>query len=472
MDKDHLNEALEQISDDHLTEAAAAKKRRRVLPWIAAIAAVLALVLVLRALEAPMFIQAQAVTLASENRAMARPDYDSYTDKGQWSRDLDAWMTEREQRSAFCAETLEVMQPFLKDTCAEFLTGSENNLLFSPVNAYIGLAAAAELTAGSTRQQLLTLLGTRSLDALRTQVSALWESVHRNDGQEISTLATSLWLDSKLNVNQTALDALAYHHYCSVYSQDLSSPQASKDIGAWLSNNTGGFLKQYTDSYQLPAGTILALYSTIYFQSKWQDEFHATNNSQMAFHSPSGDRICTFMNAKLRHMDYYWGDSFGAVSLWLKNGSRMWFILPDEGKTTDDVLLDGQYIQLVTASDSWENSKYMKVNLSVPKFDVHAKAELANGLKKLGVTDLFDPAKANFSASLQEPAFLTAVNQAVRVEIDEKGVTAAAYLELPGAGAAMPPEEIMDFVLDRPFVFVITGADQIPLFAGTVNRPA
>ena len=57
MDKDHLNEALEQISDDHLTEAAAAKKHRRVLPWIAAIAAVLALVLVLRTLEAPMFIQ-------------------------------------------------------------------------------------------------------------------------------------------------------------------------------------------------------------------------------------------------------------------------------------------------------------------------------------------------------------------------------------------------------------------------------
>ena len=39
------------------------------------------------------------------------------------------------------------------------------------------------------------------------------------------------------------------------------------------------------------------------------------------------------------------------------------------------------------------------------------------------------------------------------------------------AGAAMPPEEIINFKLDRPFLFVITGADSLPLFAGVVNHP-
>ena len=37
-----------------------------------------------------------------------------------------------------------------------------------------------------------------------------------------------------------------------------------------------------------------------------------------------------------------------------------------------------------------------------------------------------------------------------------------------GAGAAMPPEEIIDFILDRPFIFAI---DQgVPLFVGTINQ--
>ena len=57
------------------------------------------------------------------------------------------------------------------------------------------------------------------------------------------------------------------------------------------------------------------------------------------------------------------------------------------------------------------------------------------------------------------------------VAIDEEGVTAASYIELPAAGAAMPPEEIIDFILDRPFLFVITNRYDLPLFAGVVNEP-
>ena len=148
----------------------------------------------------------------------------------------------------------------------------------------------------------------------------------------------------------------------------------------------------------------------------------------------------------------------------------MWFILPDEGYTTADVLTDGQYMQLVLQQD-WENEKWMKVNLSVPKFDVTSTIDLKSGLQELGVTDVFNESAANFSEITGDvPIFLTAANQSVRVQIDEEGVKAAAYIELPGAGSPMPPEEIIDFVLDRPFLFAITSSS-IPLFMGTVNDP-
>ena len=39
------------------------------------------------------------------------------------------------------------------------------------------------------------------------------------------------------------------------------------------------------------------------------------------------------------------------------------------------------------------------------------------------------------------------------------------------AGAAAPPKDEMDFVLDRPFLFAITGTDGLPLFVGVVNQP-
>ena len=42
---------------------------------------------------------------------------------------------------------------------------------------------------------------------------------------------------------------------------------------------------------------------------------------------------------------------------------------------------------------------------------------------------------------------------------------------IPGAGSAMPPEEIIDFILDRPFLFVIATYEGVPLFTGVVNEP-
>ena len=68
--------------------------------------------------------------------------------------------------------------------------------------------------------------------------------------------------------------------------------------------------------------------------------------------------------------------------------------------------------------------------------------------------------------------FLSQAKHAARVSIDEEGCTAAAYTVMAACGAAAPPEEEIDFVLDRPFLFVITGPSGTPLFTGIVNRPA
>ena len=69
------------------------------------------------------------------------------------------------------------------------------------------------------------------------------------------------------------------------------------------------------------------------------------------------------------------------------------------------------------------------------------------------------------------PIFLAQASHAARVVIDEEGCTAAAFTVLPAPGNAMPPDEEVDFVLDRPFLFCITGESGLPLFVGIVNYP-
>ena len=97
-----------------------------------------------------------------------------------------------------------------------------------------------------------------------------------------------------------------------------------------------------------------------------------------------------------------------------------------------------------------------------------------DALAQLGMTDVQTPGAADFTpltTANQLPLALTEAKHAARVKIDEDGCEAAAYTILSVCEtAAMPPEEIVEFKLDEPFVFAITGADGLPLFVGIVNQ--
>lgn len=497
MKKKLIADALDHVHGKYIIEAASYKKRR-VLPWISAAAAVLALIIGLQFLQVPIAIQAEAVALAEVPRIESQPQMDDYQDSDTWRAEHDQWILQRQLLDLTAREATEKIASFVYESFSAFLGNAEENLLYSPVNAYLALAMTAELTGGETRQQILDVLGAEDLEVLQKHASSLWENVYVSTGREVSyvqhtqngtsghsgyavvyvkenhevsTLANSLWLDESLDYNHRPMDALARYYYASVYRQDLSDSQAVKDIQTWLSQNTGNLLEDAASNIQLPDEALMVLYSTLYFRSQWQDTFQSDNNTKDIFHGASGDTVVTFMNKQYYPTYYYFAKDFGAVVLELKNGSKMWFFLPDVGKTVNDILDDRQYLDMLTAENGqWGSKKYMLVNLSVPKFDISATVDLRQSLEGMGITHLFDPATADFSPSLNTPAYIAAANQSIRVAVDETGVTAASYIELPVPGEPALPQELIDFILDRPFLFVIT-KNQIPLFAGVINQP-
>lgn len=466
MKHEEILTALEEIKDKFIKEAEKSPKKKTYLKIAVAAVFIIAIVL------GTKMIVPHRVVEASEPRISERPDSDVFGDQGQFESAYEVWKAELDSRSETATQAMEEIRPFFTEGNNQFLLTEKNeNKIWSPVNAYIGLAMMTELTEGETRQQILDIFGVEEMDALREQVSAVWESVYQDNSKEICVLANSLWLESGLQYNRKAMDALAYHYYASVYQGDLGSEKVNKEISTWINNNTGNFLKNSTKSIQLSSDIIMALYSTLYFQASWSDEFLEKNNTKDLFHTQDGDIQVVYMNKELYPMSYYWDEKFSAVSMRMKNGCRMWFILPDEGMMTDDVLNDGTYMEMLL-SNEWEECKYMDVNFSVPKFDVSSSMDLSVGLKNMGVMNVFTENAAEFmNLTWDSPIYLTGANQSVRVQIDEKGVKAAAYIEIPGAGSAAPPDDgIIDFVLDRPFLFVIT-KDNIPLFAGCVNNP-
>lgn len=465
-----LADALNNISDAHILDAATAKPSRK-RTYLRIAAAVLVLVLILQLPNLPMVVTADTVAEASPSRLMQRPDSDDYQNTDDFSKDYDLWREERQSLASCAKDTVSGATEFFRQSSALYLAEETENRVWSPVNAYITLAMLAEITDGNSRAQILHALGVSDLDTLRTQVDALWESAYQ-EGNEACELANSLWLSDELGYVQETMDNLSYYHHASVYQADLSGRKASRALQAWLNNNTGGLLKESAETATFPENAVLTLASTVYLQAKWSSVFSASRNTQGAFHSPSGDVDVTYMNKPEFQTNYYWAECFGAVKLSLKNGCYMWFLLPDEGYSPQDIAQSEEFWNLLQSGYDAENCKYMKVNLSVPKFDIASGGDCGYILKEMGITDVFDLQASDFSAITGDtPVAVTGMNQAARVIIDEEGVKAASYIELPTAGSAAPPEEIIDFILDRPFLFAITDSNGVPLFLGTVNQP-
>ena len=408
------------------------------------------------------------------------PDESKFIDKttGEFDSDgfsqvYDAWRQNRDLTADIPEGYADSLHPYFQESIPILLAAGEENPVVSPLNIYMALAMLAETTGTGSRQEILDLLQAKDLDSLRTQAGQVWKAHYCDDGASTCVLANSLWLDSQLPFLEDTVDRLNQDYYASVFLCDLGTDAANQALRQWLDEQTGGLLTDQTQNLSMDPQTALALASTIYYRAKWSNEFNPDRNSDEPFHAPSGDRTVTFMHRELTYGPYYWGDDFGAVSLRLEDGSNMWLILPDEGKTPTDVLFSGQALRLVLGG--WletDAQKSLRVNLSLPKFDVVSNTRLNESLKKLGIHSVFDQLSADFSPiTTAENLWLDRADHAARVKIDEEGVEAAAYTVMMAAGAAMPPEEEIDFILDRPFLFVITSDDDLPLFAGVVNEP-
>ncbi len=450
------------------------QKSKHRLRWLAPIAAALAVIVAATAVfgNTPnMSTAAHAVCeavypqMASYPGSEIIPGFESRYDEWNEAR--------RAQRAYFGAG--ENLNGFFKKTAGEFLFSDETqNRIYSPINVFMALAMLAEITDTQTRAQILDLLSASDIDTLRAQAHAVWNANYCDDGALTSILANSVWLNEDVEFKKGALDTLAQSYYASTYRGKMGSKDFTKTYKDWLNNQTEGLLTDYVDAIELDPELLMTLASTVLFRGKWENEFKEANTKAETFHAPDGDVICDFMHQTETYGDVYWGEQFLATKKHLKNsGGDMWFILPDENVSVNELFTNDETLSFMFSNGEWDNAKSLRVNLAIPKFDVSSQLNLADGLRNLGVTNCFDSEKADFSPLVVngQTAFISQVNHGARVAIDEEGVTATAYVEMHLAGAAMPPEDEVDFVLDRPFVFVITSSDGMPMFVGVVNTP-
>lgn len=483
MKRKFWEDAMNEISDKHISEAAQPRKKKTRAFWIPTLAAVLAVAICVGVFLGRGTVTANAFALgeATYPPMARRPDQTDYfkteaaAERGSAAYDKadDAW---RKARAAQ-ADQLDYekdLEAYLQKVIPEFLSGAAGeNQVFSPANVYMALSMLAEVTAGDSQKQILELLGASDLDTCRARAKALWNKNYCDDGSITSILANSLWLSDGISYYEDTIRTLAQDYYASSFQGIMGEEDYNQALRDWINDQTGGRLKDQTKGLTMNPNTVLALVSTLQFKGEWDETFSKDATAPDTFHALSGDREVDFMR-KSMVQDYCWGENFSAVELPFDTGCSMAFLLPDEGVSPEELLKDPEALQYLISSQEWENVKHMTVHLSLPKFDVTCQTDLREGLKDLGVQDVFDTAVSDFTplADLEDPVYLSKADHAARVSIDEDGAQGTAFtVVMMATGAAAPPDEDVDFTLDRPFVFVIRGLDGLPLFVGIVNQP-
>lgn len=357
------------------------------------------------------------------------------------------------------------------------LLSAEENTVLSPANLYLAFAMLSETTDGDSRAQLLSLLGLENTDAPRAAGNYVWRNLYGETSTGKTLLGSSVWLNENVPYNEETLQVLAEQYLASTFSAPMGDEKTDKAIGEWINENTGNLLQDAAGEIQTKPETVMLLLTTLYFKDQWRDEFWENATKKDTFTAASGEKqTAQFMHRTDDRAAYYRGENYTVAELGFRGGQSMRFLLPDEGTTLESLLANGEVVGGLMAYDMDAALPSAEIHWSVPKFDVDSNLELTDALKALGVTDVFDFNKADFSPLIDKEKFdesvaVTQVQHAARVKVDEKGCEAAAFTAITADATSAMPEElpVVEMNLNRPFAFMITGVDGLPLFLGTVN---
>ena len=381
----------------------------------------------------------------------------------------------------------------------ERLTNAENkNAVIAPVSIYMALGVLSEVSAGETQQQILDLLNADNTDVVGEQVGAIWDTcysmgdwykdalaeIDKEFGKETpydaddgvhSLIGASLWLDNRYEYNMDLLESVAEKYKASSFIGQFGTEEYNEVFREWLAEQTQGVYPG-DGNVGFDPKTTFAVATSIYFKSSWSPSFDAEKNTDGIFHGATKDDNCVYMNEDT-DLGIYRGDGFLIAEMLLSDpGSRfahVWFALPDEGQSVDAVASSDELWEFITSCEGQvPASDRQKISLSMPKFSVENKSDFIPYLRELGVTDVFDAEKADFSplGKMFSSASVGLFDHNVHVSVNENGLEGAGYSTSALMKGIDPSDPIDEFILDRPFAFFVTTYEGLPLFAGVVNQ--
>ena len=356
---------------------------------------------------------------------------------------------------------------------AEVARGRQNVAL-SPASISEALAMAFAGARGTTASEMATALDF-SLPAGR--LGSAFNEVGRslaNVNMPDATLriANALYGQTGERFRRAFLSALARDYGAGLRTADFErAPDAARtQINAWVAEQTARKIPQLLAAGDVDPSTRLMLVNAVYLKARWLSPFTKQSTIAAVFHAPGGPFEVPTMH-QIGTFGYVQGAGYQALELPYRGGRLAFDILLPSPGGLQPLLArlagDGSLSLLAGLTRQ-------QVGLALPKFRLDTRFQLATALQGLGMRLAFEPGDADLSGIAGRPGglYIKSVVHEAYLSVDEAGTEAAAATGVGISATAMPAPPRINFVVDRPFAFVLrdlkTGA---VLFTGVVSHP-
>lgn len=358
---------------------------------------------------------------------------------------------------------------------------SGKSFIYSPLSITYVLGMVNDAAVGETEKELEQTLGFHEggIQAVNDYCKKLIEGLPKVDPKVTLNIANAIFVNQKYTLKDQFLQDMQTYYDAKAEALDFKAPETLDHINGWCKEKTNDMIPTILDN--VDPLMVSYLLNAIYFKAEWASKFDPKNTREETFTTESGSTKLPLMHQNVL-IQYAKNSIYSSVSIPYGNGEwNMIVMLPEEGKTTDDIISNLASYGLTMygfCSTMGDTFQPYEVDLKLPRFetssdtnDLNIERGLVGLMKKMGINLAFDDALATIPNMCELPLYIAMMRQKAKIKVNEEGSEAAAVTvvgvaaESLGSGPIEYPKAT--FHANRPFVYVIREASSgVILFVG------
>ena len=417
--------------------------------------------------------EAVATELEPEPEAVT-PEPEPEPDTPDPEPDTPPATTERERDTSPIAsrETIDQVVRGTNELAVDFfraVADPADNAVIGNYSLSTALLLAMVGTAGDTTAAFGRLLGVDGVerDELHPAVNAVDLALESRTGEGVRlSTANSLFVQEGLELRDEFLDTAVGHYGAPVRTLDFMrrGDEAAAAVNEWVADETEGFIDRITDGFA--EETVVVLANAMYLKASWAAVFERVDTPGM-FTLADGTTVETEYMRHDGSLPLARGSDFVAVELPYE-GEELGLVIvqPTDLAVFEKKMSAGRLREIA------ESLGIRNISLTVPTWSTKTSLDALDPLHRLGLPHTYDfgtmvdpAALARFGGGQLE---IDEILHVARIEVDEKGTTAAAATSIGITVTSVPA-----FVtIDGPFFYFIHDrASETILFMGHVANP-